>query len=519
MEGFNEGYSYFAKNAGVLSAAFKSAIDGEKGAIHNDFISKANAEIDSLVKTLNTTFEGHKTPTAQLKGNVAEHIHASSFNVNAHLNHSSSSAEVLKSNKYGSVDIQVTCEDGTIKNFSLKYDKSGGESAKQQAITVMEKFHKYKSAGGKEDLATYLEKRGYDEETVYTDLVYSGQYRVIPKGQLTEAVSWLKRKIGENELTRPEQAARYRETLEMLETKISDNAGIESIEFTNEEMAKIAELAKKGDVTREDLEKLGFIVPDGYGLKYVLGQAFKAGLSAALISLVLNVAPEILRAITHLIKEGYVDKEQFKNIGFAAIKGASEGFVTGTISAAITGACKLGLLGEAAKNVNALIIGAITVIAFNAIKNAYNVSKGKITRTQMANALVKDVIVTGCSLALGTVSQYFIQIPIFGYMVGSFIGSIIGTFTYEFGYKGVLSLCASTGFTMFGLVEQDYTLPEDVIQSIGIKVFDYEKFNFKKFEPKPFEVKQFSIKPQKIKMFEIKPMRRGVIGVSTIGYV
>jgi len=103
-------------------------------------------------------------------------------------------------------------------------------------------------------------------------------------------------------------------------------------------------------------------------------------------------------------------------------------------------------------------------------------------------------------------------------MIGSFIGSIIGTFTYEFGYNGVLSFCASTGFTMFGLVEQDYTLPEDVIQSIGIKVFDYEKFNFKKFAPKQFEVKQFTVKPQEIKMFEIKPLSRGVIGLSTIGY-
>ena len=519
MEGFDEGYSYFAKNAGVLSAAFKAAVAGEEGAKHNDFIAKANAEIDSLVKKLNATYDGYKTPIAQLKGNIAEDIHASSFNVNASLNHSLSSAEVLKSNKYGSVDIQVTCEDGTVRNFSLKYDKTGGESAKQQAITVMEKFHEYKRSGGKEDLATYLEKRGYDEETVYTDLVYSGQYRVIPKHQLEKAVEWLKRKIGENELKRPEQAARYRETLNMLETKVSDNSGIESTEFSNEEMEKIAELAKKGDVTREELEKLGFIVPDGYGLKYVLGQAFKAGLSAALISLVLNVAPEILKAITYLIKEGYVDKEQFKTIGFAAIKGVSEGFITGTISAAITGACKLGLLGETAKNVNASVVGAITVIALNVIKNAYNVSKGKMSRTQMSNELVKDIIVTSCSLALGAVTQYFIEIPIFGYMVGSFIGSIIGTFTYEFGYKGILSFCASTGFTMFGLVEQDYTLPEDVIQSIGIKVFDYEKFNFKKFEPKLFEIKQFSAKSQEIKLFDIKLLRRGVVGVSTIGYV
>ena len=53
-------------------------------------------------------------------------------------------------------------------------------------------------------------------------------------------------------------------------------------------------------------------------------QALKAGLNAATISIVLRTAPEIINAIKYLIENGEVDEEQFKKIGFAALKGGSE---------------------------------------------------------------------------------------------------------------------------------------------------------------------------------------------------
>ena len=72
---------------------------------------------------------------------------------------------------------------------------------------------------------------------------------------------------------------------------------------------------------------------------------------------------------------------------------------------------------------------------------------------------------------------------------------------------------------MFGLVDQDYTLPDDVIESIGVKVFDYEKFEPKTFQPKQFEIQEFNVKSFKVPEFGIKVLRRGVIGVNQIGYV
>ena len=85
--------------------------------------------------------------------------------------------------------------------------------------------------------------------------------------------------------------------------------------------------------------------------QYLAKEAFKSGLSAATISMVLAVGPEIYKAIDYLIKNGELEEKQFQRIGFAALKGGGEGFIRGTVSAAITIACKSGMLGEAFKSV------------------------------------------------------------------------------------------------------------------------------------------------------------------------
>lgn len=100
-------------------------------------------------------------------------------------------------------------------------------------------------------------------------------------------------------------------------------------------------------------------------------QALKAGLNAATISIVLRTAPEIINAIKYLIENGEVDEEQFKKIGFAALKGGSEGFVRGTVSAAITTACKSGVLGAALKSVDPTVIFQVGVAAIQRLNLAW----------------------------------------------------------------------------------------------------------------------------------------------------
>ena len=504
MSAFEEGYAFFTKQAGVQMAGFEAGI----------YVGQVDKEIEKLIHDLNA-FEGFKTKPDMLKGDIAEFWHSDTFNVNAVARGTANRAFVDRSHDFASADISSNFG----KIFGLKYYKDGVESAKQQAKSVFERFHEYRASGGKDSLEMFLEKRGFTDDAVLHDPIYYGQIRVIPKDQLETACEWLRRKIATESVIRPEQVERYKETLTRLSDRLSDDLGTESVPLSEADAKALAALAKEGDVTSEELKRLGISADEVIRFEYLAKEAFKSGLTAATISVVLNVAPEIYKAIDYLIKNGELDEKQFQRIGFAALKGGSKGFVRGTVSAAITIACKSGMLGAAMKSVSPSIIGMATVLAMDTMKNAFKVACGQMTRTELAQELIRELIVSSSALVVGTVVQAFIEIPVVGFMIGSFIGSAIGSFAYNCGYSAVMSFCVETGFTMFGLVKQDYTLPEDILKNIGVDVFKYEQFNPTPFRSNGFKPTAFQQKQFEPNTLGITVLRRGVIGVAQIGYV
>lgn len=259
----------------------------------------------------------------------------------------------------------------------------------------------------------------------------------------------------------------------MLKDRLSDDKGAESIPLSKKEAEALATLAKQGKINADEL---GLTTEELINYDYIIQQAFKAGLTAATISVVLKVSPEIIKAIDYLMKNGEINAEQFKKIGFAAVSGGAEGFIRGSVSAAITASCEAGLLGETLKSVDPTIVGTVTVLTINVIKNAFQVALGNKSTSQLTGELVRDMYISTCSLIGGGISQAFIEVPVLGYMIGSFVGSIIGSFTYNVGHKAIVSFCVDSRFTMFCLVEQDYTLPKEVIEQMEIETFDYDTF-------------------------------------------
>lgn len=501
MTAFEEGYKYFSDSSSAIVA-------GTQG---SQYVQTVQSEIDALMDSLNS-MKGFKSDIATLKGDVAEFWHAGTFDIDAALKGSTHRAFVDRSHDLGSVDVSTNFGD----DYGLKYYKTGADSAKQQAKSIFERFKEYQSSGGKESIEDYLAKRGFSGDVILDDPIYSGQMRLIPSDQMEEAIKFLEQKIAKEQMIRPEQVKRYQETLDLLRDRIKDNQGNESIPLSKEDAEHLAKLAKDGSIDASDL---GLTTEELMNYEYVLKQSFKAGLSAATISMVLKVAPEIIGAIRYLIENGEIEAEQFKKIGFAAVEGASEGFIKGTVASAITTCCTSGLWGEAMKQIDPTIIGTVTVIAFDAMKNAYKVATNQMSQREMANELVKEMFTSTCALALGSVSQSFIHIPVLGFMVGSLVGSVAGSFVYSASYKPVMSFCVATGFTMFGLVEQNYELPEDVIREIGIEVFEYEHFEYQQFEPERFTYNTFEVQRNEADRIELPFLRRGVIGISQIGYI
>ena len=503
MLGFEEGYKHFSETAGTLFSSLK--VDEQ--------INDYNEEINSFVKQLEK-FDNYKTNVDQLKGNVAEVVLAKTFNLDAIAKGSGSRATVEGSHGFASVDVSSNFG----KNFGLKFNANGKISAKEQAKSYFEKYNEYKSRGGKQDFQEYLKKRNIEDDSVLHDPIYSGQVRIIPRDQVEEATNWLQQKLAKESVNRPELVKKYKDTLDMLNDKLSDGKGAESVSLSEKEAREIARLAKDGD-QEEILEKLGIKRDQFQEYTDVLKAAMKAGVTAGVITMVLKSAPELFKVFDHLIKEGEIDEEQLKNTDKIAATGFAEGFIRGSVSALLVQLCKRGVFGEALKKAPSPIIGAIVFITCNTIKNAYLVRRNKKTRREMANELVKDMYISTMSIVGGFVGQATIHIPVFGFMIGSFIGSTLGSITYTLEDKVIMSYCIDSGFTMFGLVEQDYTLPDDIIEEMGLETFDYETFDFESFEAESFEFETFDVDTFEADSIGIKVLRRGVIEVHKIGYV
>lgn len=505
MNSFEAGYSYFEKQSGVYASALAS----------ETYVAGVQKEIDCLRDYLNS-FNGFKTPTAALKGDVFEFWHAGTFNIDSAVKSQKSRVTVDRSHDLASPDI--TSNFG--KAFGLKAYNTGKDSAVQQAKSIFERYKNYQAQGGKASLEEYLAARGIkNPQSVLNNPIYQGQIRIIPKGQMQEAIEWLENKINKESTIRPEQVARYKETLQLLRDKIEDGKGTTSIAVSKEEIEQITNLAKEGKISEDIFRKLGLSTESLIEFKYIFQQSLTAGVSAAVISAVLKIVPELYKAIAYLIENGEVDPDSFKRIGVAAFEGSTEGFFKGCISAAITTACKAGMLGDALKSVNPAVVGAVTVLTFDTMKNAYLVSKGKMQRADLVDDLIKELFVSTCSLVGGGITQAFIHVPVLGYLVGSFLGSIVGAFAYHGTYQAILSICVDTGFSVFGLVEQDYQIPEEVLKEEGLDVFEPAAWSFDEFYPDSFCLDDFTFEEFQPDGLDIQFLKRGVIGVRKIGYI
>ena len=82
----------------------------------------------------------------------------------------------------------------------------------------------------------------------------------------------------------------------------------------------------------------------------------------------------------------------------------------------------------------------------------------------------------------------------------------------------MISLCVDTGFTCFGLVEQDYTLPENVLHELGIETITIP---YVEVPYTQIETVSYTLEPEKVEYDKVQftMLKRGIIGVNRVGYV
>ena len=496
MSDFKRGYDFASRQlAGGLAAS--------QGA---EYVASIDAAVERLRANL-LAEQGNRRPIDQLSGNIAEEWHAGTFNFDAAVKRSSPGihAKVEHSTGYASVDVKLSTGEG----YSLKYCKDGAASANAQAKTHLEYARSHSANSG----AAKAIEAGADPNAP----MYGGMKRLVAEGQEEEAARALKRAVATESARRPEQVARYKDTLDNLVTEIEKD-GVCSKGLSREDSKALTKEVRSGDV---DLESRGISAKQGLldNPSQVVKTSLKAGVTAAAVAAALKAAPVIVAAVHELAATGEIDIDALASGGLESASAGALGFVSGSASAALTEAMQSGMVGEAFKGVSPGVVGAATAVVMDALAGGMEVAAGRMTRYEFADSLVQDAVLTVAGVAGGSIGQAMLPIPAVGYLVGSLAGSLVGGFAYDAGNRVFMSLCVEHGVTFFGLVDQDYELPRETLEAIGIEVFDYESFEPDWLEPDRFEPDLFSAAPSASNRIDFEFPRRGVIAAGRVGYV
>lgn len=392
------------------------------------------------------------------------------------------------------------------RQYQLKYYADADASVRAQSVTFGQEAHQGSPS------AQVLLDAGLVGEN---DPVYGEMGRLVPTDQVEEARRAADRRIATEAARRPNQVDRYQSTRDRLTGNVEDGQGNSSMDLSREDANRLARGAKAGEL---DLEGWGLTPEQLVHLEDVMRQAAKAGLTAAALAAVLEAVPAVIAATQHLLEEGELDLDDISGVASLAASGGARGFIVGATTAAITDVAKMGILGEVARDLDPTVVGTVAVVAFNMLRNSVRVAQGKMKRAELVSSLGRDAFVATCSLIGGGIGQGNIQIPVVGYLIGSFVGSAVGGLAWSAGEQVTLAVCVESGLTLFGLVEQDYAVPEDVIRQIGAKTFDYERFEPEAFVPEAFGAKCFEPEAFVPERFGVTQLRRGVFGVARVGY-
>lgn len=76
-----------------------------------------------------------------------------------------------------------------------------------------------------------------------------------------------------------------------------------------------------------------------------------------------------------------------------------------------------------------------------------------------------------------------------------------------------------TGFTCFGLVEQNYELPDEVLHELGVETIPILRTRVERADIPRMQASVSSISKSEYETIDITVLRRGMIGVNKIGYM
>ena len=509
MNEFEQGYAFAVKQGSATWGA----------AAASDYVHQVEGAIDDLYRRMNAYDYYKATVPAQesLKGFIAEEWAAGTANVDAAVKGRQVLAEVLKSTELGSVDV-ATLEGGI---YQLKFYSDLGGTVKALGTTLREVYNASKASASM-SFEEWAAAKGLAGR-LPTDLLYEGQWGVVAADKLADCqTEAFKRLAKAKALGRPDEVARWQKVSDALTDRIETADGISSRPLTLEDARQKAIAVSSNKELSPEAD--GMTTAELVKVQNLMTQALKAGATAAAVSAVVKMVPEIYKAIDYLIAEGELDEESLRAIGAATLDGGATGFINGSATAAITVAAGKGVFGQAikaaiSKPLGPTVIGTLVVLTVETCRDAYLMARGQHTANDFANNLAQGVFVTVLSLAGAAIASAVAPEATIPMLIGSAVGSAVGCLAFAPVKSCILRASTVSGFTFFGLIEQDESLPPQLLKELGIKAARYKvaEYRTERHDEPSFQVP--SARMTGFHTLGVRQLSRDVIGVNKVGYV
>lgn len=482
------------------------------------WINDVDAAIEELYSAMNSYDYYKNTAAAQesLKGFLAEEWAYGTAKIDAAVKRLSLEGRRLDSHDLGSADVRWSDE-----LYQLKFLEDPKNIARKLATTLRDAYSS--RAKRYQDLSfdEWTELKGFEGKS-QDDLLYDGMKGLVPSDKLEEVKKYADKRM-ERARARGlgDEVERWSKVKDGLTDRVESADGVEGRSATNSEMREKAVRVSSGE--RLDPVEDGLTTNDLIEARAILGSALKAGATASAISAALKVAPEIYRAIDYLIQEGELDEEHLRSIGAAAADGAATGFVTGSATAAITAAAGKGVFGEGIKaammgSKGANVIAALVILTVETCRDSYLVASGRMRPIEMAGGLSQSLFMTVfgfVGLGVATIVAGEAAAPL---LIGSFVGSAVGGFAFKAGGSCVMRLCAESGFTFFGLVEQDYEVPKPLLRKLGLKGADVKTARLMPAVAKAPRLTGAKVEMTSLHTLGVAFVERDLVGVNKVAY-
>lgn len=509
MNEFEQGYAFAVKQGSATWGA----------AAASDYVHQVEGAIDELYRRMNAYDYYKATVPAQesLKGFIAEEWAAGTANVDAAVKGRQALAEVLKSTELGSVDV-ATLEGGI---YQLKFYSDPSGTVKALGTTLREVYSASKASASM-SFEEWAASKGLAGR-LPADLLYEGQWGVVAADKLADCqTEAFKRLAKAKELGRPDEVARWQKVSDALTDRIETADGVSSRPLTLEDSRQKAIAVSSNKELSPEAD--GMTTAELVKVQNLMAQALKAGTTAAAVSAVVKMMPEIYKAIDYLITEGELDEESLRAIGAATLDGGATGFINGSATAAITVAAGKGVFGQAikaaiSKPLGPTVIGTLVVLTVETCRDAYLMARGQRTANDFANNLAQGVFVTVLSLAGAAIASAVAPEATIPMLIGSAVGSAVGCLAFAPVKSCILRASTVSGFTFFGLIEQDESLPPQLLKELGIKGARYKvaEYRTERHDEPSFQAP--SAKMAGLHTLGVRQLSRDVIGVNKVGYV